>query len=53
MHDCSGARISAWFREKEEEIQPNNPYFPSARDSLSYHTSVKTIIHATGAAGAR
>jgi len=28
-------------------IKPDNPYFPTAADSLDYHTRVKTIIRAT------
>jgi SAM-dependent methyltransferase len=34
-------------------IKPDNPYFPSASDSLNYHTAVKTIIRATRIAGGR
>lgn len=34
-------------------IKPDNPYFPSAADSLNYHTAVKTIIRATRIAGGK
>jgi hypothetical protein len=34
-------------------IKPNNPYFPSARDSLNHHDSMKAIIRATCIAGGR
>jgi hypothetical protein len=34
-------------------IKPDNPYFPTAYDSLEYHATVKTIIRATRTAGGR